>query len=198
MWCCKSSSIFFFWLNIKSVSLFNLVCEWHSDLHTHCSKIKHWHLPKIDKKGINIILYLCCIFKKSLVNGLPDWDMNNMAYLLQMAFSFAFSSKKTFYALIKILLKFVAEGPIDNKSSIIQVMGSCQTGNKPLLNQWWLSFMKPHGITKPQWAQIKVVIHQMHCSGLNKLIFFNHKFYFLMFSTIMKHFVWRWSNTFNI
>ena len=33
---------------------------------------------------------------------------------------------------IKISLKFAPRGPIDNKSSLVQVMALCQTDNKPL------------------------------------------------------------------
>ena len=33
---------------------------------------------------------------------------------------------------IKISLKFVPKGPIDNKSALVQVMAWCRTGDKPL------------------------------------------------------------------
>ena len=33
---------------------------------------------------------------------------------------------------IKISLKFVPKGPIDNKSSLVQVMARCRIGAKPL------------------------------------------------------------------
>ena len=33
---------------------------------------------------------------------------------------------------IQISLKFVSEGPIDNKAALVQVMAWRQTGNKPL------------------------------------------------------------------
>ena len=36
------------------------------------------------------------------------------------------------WILIAISLKFVPKGTIDNKSSLVQVMAWCQTGNKPL------------------------------------------------------------------
>ena len=37
-----------------------------------------------------------------------------------------------FYILIKILLKFVSKGLIDNKTALVQVMAWCQIGDKPL------------------------------------------------------------------
>ena len=36
------------------------------------------------------------------------------------------------YVLIDISLKFVSKGPLDNKSSILQVMAWYQKGDKPL------------------------------------------------------------------
>ena len=37
-----------------------------------------------------------------------------------------------FVIFIQILLKFVAKGLIDNKSSLVQVMILCRTGHEPL------------------------------------------------------------------
>ena len=39
---------------------------------------------------------------------------------------------ENFCILIQISLKFVPNGPIDNKSALVQVMAWCRTGNKPL------------------------------------------------------------------
>ena len=36
---------------------------------------------------------------------------------------------------IKISLKFVSKGPIDNKPALVQVMAWCRTGAKPLPEQ---------------------------------------------------------------
>ena len=75
-----------------------------------------------------------------------------MTAILQMLFSNAFSSMKMFefwfkfhiifkciffnenvWILIKISLKFVPKGPIDNKSTLVQVMAWHRAGDKPLL-----------------------------------------------------------------
>ena len=47
-----------------------------------------------------------------------------------MAAIFAFSWMKS--VLIRISLKFVPKGPIDNKSALVQVMAWRRTGDKPL------------------------------------------------------------------
>ena len=39
---------------------------------------------------------------------------------------------ENFRILIRISLKFVSKGPIDNKSALVQVMAWRQTGDKPL------------------------------------------------------------------
>ena len=50
-----------------------------------------------------------------------------MDVISQMTFLNAFSS-----ILIKISLKYVSKGPIDIKSTLVQVKAWHQTGNKPL------------------------------------------------------------------
>ena len=37
-----------------------------------------------------------------------------------------------FYILIKISLKFIPKGPIDNKAALVKVMAWCRIGDKPL------------------------------------------------------------------
>ena len=39
---------------------------------------------------------------------------------------------ENFFILIRISLKFVPKGPIDNKAALVQVMARRQTGDKPL------------------------------------------------------------------
>ena len=54
--------------------------------------------------------------------------LNKMAVISQTTFSSAFSTMK----MLKIRLKCVFKGPIDNKSALFQVMAWCRTVNKPL------------------------------------------------------------------
>ena len=55
-----------------------------------------------------------------------------MAANSQTIFSDAFSLIKKFCISIKISLKFVSKGPIDNKPALVQVMAWRQIGVKPL------------------------------------------------------------------
>ena len=41
---------------------------------------------------------------------------------------------------------------IHKKSALVQIMAGHQTGDKPLMNQWWPRFFMPCGIDGPQWV----------------------------------------------
>ena len=43
---------------------------------------------------------------------------------------------------IKISLKFVRKGPINNNRAMVHIMAWCRSGDKPYLNQWWLVYWR--------------------------------------------------------
>ena len=43
---------------------------------------------------------------------------------------------------IKISLKFVPKGPINNNPSVVQIMVWRRSGDKPYLSQWWLVYWR--------------------------------------------------------
>ena len=51
---------------------------------------------------------------------------------------------------IRIWLNFVPNGPIDNKSSLVQIMAWCFH----YLNQWWPGSLTHTCITQPQWVKL--------------------------------------------
>ena len=55
-----------------------------------------------------------------------------MAKILPITFSNVFSSMKMFELRFKISLMFAPEGPIDNKTALVQIMAWCWIGDKPL------------------------------------------------------------------
>ena len=57
--------------------------------------------------------------------------LDTMANISQMMFLDAFSYEK-FCIVIKISLKFVCKGPIDNNPALVKIMACCRIGNKPL------------------------------------------------------------------
>ena len=66
-----------------------------------------------------------------------------MAAISQTIYSDLFSIEK-FCILIEISLKFVPEGPIDNKSASVQVMARRRTGDKPLPKPRLAQFPNPY------------------------------------------------------
>ena len=54
---------------------------------------------------------------------------------------------------IQISLKFVLKGPVDNKPSLIQIMGCPQRGNRPLFELMMASFNEAYiSVTRLQWV----------------------------------------------
>ena len=72
--------------------------------------------------------------------------MNNIS---QTAFSNVFSSMKI---LIKILLKFVPKGPINNIPALVQIMAWRRPGDKPLSAPMIVSLSTHICVTRPQWV----------------------------------------------
>ena len=54
--------------------------------------------------------------------------------------------------LIKISLKFVPKGPIDNIPELVQVMAWCWSGNKPLSEPMMVSLLMHICVTQPNWV----------------------------------------------
>ena len=54
--------------------------------------------------------------------------------------------------LIKISLKFVAIGPINNIPALVQIMAWCQPGDKPLSETMMVSLMTHICVTRPEWV----------------------------------------------
>ena len=43
---------------------------------------------------------------------------------------------------IKISLRFVPKGPINNIPALVQIMAWRRSGDKPFLNQWWVDYRR--------------------------------------------------------
>ena len=60
---------------------------------------------------------------------------------------------ETFCILIRILLKFVPKGPIDNDPSLVKIMAWRRTGDKPLSEQCWHNSLKHICCTRGRWVK---------------------------------------------
>ena len=60
---------------------------------------------------------------------------------------------------IKISLKFVPKGPINNNPTLVQIMAWRRSGDKPLSEPMMVSLLTHICVTRPQWVNIS---HQRH------------------------------------
>ena len=82
----------------------------------------------------------------SVVGG-QLWGREEIVIIFHMTFSNAFSLIKMYRIPIKISLKFVPDGPINNIPALFQIMAWCRPGDKPLSEPMMVS-----SITRPQWV----------------------------------------------
>ena len=53
---------------------------------------------------------------------------------------------------IKISLKFVPKGPINNNPALVQIMAWCRSGDKPLSEPMMVNLLTHICVTRPQWV----------------------------------------------
>ena len=66
-----------------------------------------------------------------------------MAIVLQITFSSSFFMKTVIFFFIKIALKYVPNGPINNDPVLVQIMAWHKTGNKPL-SEPMMAYLETH------------------------------------------------------
>ena len=87
-----------------------------------------------------------------LIELLTHWGRDKMAAtLIDDIFKCNFVNENVLIS-IRTPLNFVPKGPIDNKSSLVQVMAWCRQATSHYLNQWWLSLLMHICVTWPQWV----------------------------------------------
>ena len=63
---------------------------------------------------------------------------------------------------IKISLKFVPKGPINNIPALVQIIAWRRSGGKPLAEPMMVSLLTHICVTRPQWVKVKVVKHALN------------------------------------
>ena len=66
------------------------------------------------------------------------------------------------WILIKISLKFVPKGPINNIPALVQIMAWRRPGDKPLFEPMMASLLTHIWVTRPQWANSQMCLS--HCN----------------------------------
>ena len=61
--------------------------------------------------------------------------------------------------LIKISLKFVPKGPINNIPALVQIMARRRSGDKPLSEPMMVSLLTHICVTRPQWVKKRLILY---------------------------------------
>ena len=96
-----------------------------------------------------------------------------MAAVSQTTLSNAIFWMKNVRISIKISLKFVPKGPINNKPALVQIMAWRRSGDKPLSEPMMVSLLTHICVTRPQWVNnIWMLLYQLtHFSSVCMHIF---------------------------
>ena len=92
---------------------------------------------------------------------------NKMDAVFQTTFSNAFSW-------IKISLKIVPKGPINNIPTLVQIMAWHKPGDKPLSEPMVVSFLRHICITRSQWVNARsqgIITHWHNWTSITHMIF---------------------------
>ena len=110
------------------------------------------------------LLWLCCI---SYVNTLRP--RQNGRHFADDIFECIFLTENIWIP-IKISLKFVPKGPINNIPALVQIMAWRRPGDKPFSEPMMVSLMTHTCVTRPQWVLITIfhpsqarMIKFVHC-----------------------------------
>ena len=77
--------------------------------------------------------------------------------------------------LIKISLKFVPKGPVNNIPSLVQIMAWCRPGDKPLSELMVVSLLMHVCVTLPQWVEMNnLMAYICFVKQINYLHFISH------------------------
>ena len=96
---------------------------------------------------------LCAWF---IFNQSTHWGRDKMAAIPDDIFKCIFLNENA-YISVKISLKFVSKGPINNYPALVQIMVLRRPGDKPLSEPMVVSVLTHICVTRPQWVTDHVV-----------------------------------------
>ena len=143
--------------------------------------ICHWHLPKrrsnlkcqtmalvVFYHSDNVLWWVdtryqcpvaCSLWwwlkkylRSTLLILLTHWGRDKIDAVSQMTLSNAFFFNENVRIAIKISLKFVPKGPINNNPALVQIMAWRRPGDKPLSEPMMISLLTHICVTRPQWV----------------------------------------------
>ena len=106
----------------------------------------------------------CHVMTSSVWHHLIHWGRDTMDAISQTIFSNAFFLNENASIAIKISLKFVPKGLINNITALVQIMAWRRPGDKPLSEPMKVSLPMHIYITQPQWVNhIFLFVFYMNC-----------------------------------
>ena len=106
------------------------------------------------KHAVYVVLYdmyiICCIIKRYINTLRPR---RNEQHFAGDIFKRIFFNENVWIS-IKISLKFVPNGPINNIPALVQIMAWCRLGDKPLSELMVVSLPTHICFTRPQWVKV--------------------------------------------
>ena len=131
-------------ITITSMSPYTLLSQWHV----------FWHHRDVGNKGTNILgvhrfVPLMVYVDITMVNSLRP--RQNGRSFGNDTFKRIFLNEKVRIS-IKISLKFVPKGPINNNPALVQIMAWRRPGDKPLSELMMVSLLTHICVTRSQWV----------------------------------------------
>ena len=131
---------------------------------------------------------LHCLFSQTPTCTQPYWGLNKMHTILETLFQMHFLVNENVLSFdIRIPMNFVPDGPIDNKSALIQVMAVRETVKKPLVE---LMTTQVIGLCK---CVIRSLWYVINLSYTFLICLFKWKLWHI----VSYFFLWLWSCGFN-
>ena len=152
----------------------------HDDVMTWKSFLHYWPFVRDFLHNRPVMWNLDCWFVVSFNTLRPRQNGRNFA---DDTFKCIFLNE-TFRISIKISLKFVPKGPINNIPALVQKMAWCQSGDKLLSESMMVRLLTHICVTRPQW--VNKLLNKWN--GYHIHIFVDHKSTAL-FSSIF-HILW--------
>ena len=98
-----------------------------------------------DTNVIESTAYVCVKYSGSH-ETLTHWGRDKMAVIFHTTFS-----NENVWIPIKISMKFVPKGPINNIPTLVPIMTRCRPGNKPLSEPMMVRLPTHICVSRPQW-----------------------------------------------
>ena len=141
-----------------------------------CSSLS-WTLLHNSSPNINILYYEGAI-RDIMDPGnctyntrLTHWGRDKTNAIFQTTFSNRFSWMKMYEFFIKISLKFVSNGLINDIPALVQIMAWRRLGDKPLSEPMIFSLLTHVCVTRPQWVNWPHPWHVVYIVQISRTLF---------------------------